>query len=401
MDIEQIRKDFPMFKNNSNLIYFDNAATTFKPSCVLDKIQEYYTHFGVSVHRGTYNLSVAAEHMFEDTRAEVARFINSETSEIIFTANASYALNSVALMIKDTLNSGDHILSSPLEHHSALLPYQNMEQEKGCVLDYINLLPDGRVDMSNFNKLITNNVKVVIVSLVSNTMGYYLDVKQICSIAHKKGAIVIVDMTQGISYYNVDVKKMDCDFAVFSAHKLLGPTGVGVMYGKHKYLEKMSPVFYGGEMIQSVSYHFSKLAPIPYKYEVGTPNIAGVIAFGEAIRYINSIGKDAIHEREQELKNYLIQELSKIQGITIYNMTCDTPIVNFNIDGVPSHDASTFYDSYNVAIRAGQHCAALVTNFLGVNATLRASLYFYNTKEEIDKFIIASKKIVKFFSENK
>ena len=318
----------------------------------------------------------------------------------MFTKGASNGLNMVALGFgMDYIQEGDEIITTELEHHSNVLPWMNVAKKKNATLKYIELDSTGRITVEAFKKTITEKSKVLAITYVSNVMGYITPIKEIIKIAHEHNIIVVVDAAQAVPHMKVDVQDLDCDFLAFSAHKMFGPTGFGILFGKYKYLKKMSPIEYGGDMIDVVEKYEATTKDAPYKFETGTPPIAEAIAFKEAIKYIESIGYDRIHEHEQILLNYAREKLSKVEGITIYNPTAETAIITFNINKAHPHDAATIFDEYHVALRAGHHCAQLITKWLDCVATLRACIYVYNDYHDIDVFVEAVKAAVKYFEE--
>lgn len=399
-DLLNIKKDFPVLNNNPDLVYLDTGATALKPKCVIDKINEYYDKYGVNVNRGVYELSYEATTEYEETRTLTAKFLNAREKEIVFTKGASNGLNMVALGFgMDYIQEGDEIITTELEHHSNVLPWMNVAKKKNATLKYIELDSTGRITVEAFKKTITEKSKVLAITYVSNVMGYITPIKEIIKIAHEHNIIVVVDAAQAVPHMKVDVQDLDCDFLAFSAHKMFGPTGFGILFGKYKYLKKMSPIEYGGDMIDVVGKYEATTKDAPYKFETGTPPIAEAIAFKEAIKYIESIGYDRIHEHEQILLNYAREKLSKVEGITIYNPTAETAIITFNINKAHPHDAATIFDEYHVALRAGHHCAQLITKWLDCVATLRACIYVYNDYHDIDVFVEAVKAAVKYFEE--
>ncbi len=399
-DLLNIKKDFPVLNNNPDLVYLDTGATALKPKCVIDKINEYYDKYGVNVNRGVYELSYEATTEYEETRTLTAKFLNAREKEIVFTKGASNGLNMVALGFgMDYIQEGDEIITTELEHHSNVLPWMNVAKKKNATLKYIELDSTGRITVEAFKKTITEKSKVLAITYVSNVMGYITPIKEIIKIAHEHNIIVVVDAAQAVPHMKVDVQDLDCDFLAFSAHKMFGPTGFGILFGKYKYLKKMSPIEYGGDMIDVVEKYEATTKDAPYKFETGTPPIAEAIAFKEAIKYIESIGYDRIHEHEQILLNYAREKLSKVEGITIYNPTAETAIITFNINKAHPHDAATIFDEYHVALRAGHHCAQLITKWLDCVATLRACIYVYNDYHDIDVFVKAVKAAVKYFEE--
>lgn len=400
LDTKSIKKDFPILTNNPGLAYLDSAASSLKPSCVINKIKEYYEEYGVNVHRGVYGLSYKATDEYEETRNVVAKFLNAASEEIVFTKGTTASLNLVAASYgMDNIDEGDEIIVSELEHHSSVMPWQEVAKVKKAKLVFVPLDNEGRITVENFKRVLTEKTKVVALTYVSNVMGYISPIKEIITLAHSVNAIVIVDAAQAAPHLKLDVKEIDADFLAFSAHKMLGPTGLGVLYGKYKLLNNMRPIEFGGDMNDYVEKYDSTFKDAPYKFEAGTPLISEVIAFKEAISYLDKLGMENVHKHEQELMKFALSELSKIDGITIYNPTCETGVISFNINGIHPHDASTIFDQNNVALRAGHHCAQLITTWLGCVGTLRASLYIYNDKQDVEKFVEAVKQAAEYFKE--
>ena len=398
MQIKDVRKDFLIYDNNPNLVYMDSGATTLKPKKVLDKMDEYYEKYGVNIHRGVYHLSYQATDEYDKAREKVASFINAKDREIIFTRNATESLNLACLTYGEKyLEAGDEVISSFLDHHSCILPWMKLCERKGAFIKYIDLDKDGRITVENFKKVLTDKTKIVAINYFSNVMGYMAPVKEIIKIAHEKGITVIIDAAQAVAHKKVDVKDLDCDFLAFSGHKMFGPTGVGVLYGKYEILKKLPPLLYGGDMNEDVNVDSVEVKEVPYRFEAGTPAIAEAIGLGEAISYIENIGFDYIHEYTMMLYKYTMDKLKDVKGITIYNRAPELPIIAFNIDGVHPHDAATIFDEEGICLRAGHHCAQLLTKWLKVNGTLRGSFSIYNTKEDCDKFVETVKHAVSFF----
>lgn len=398
LECMKLRGDFPVLRENNDLVYLDNAASTLKPDCVIKEINDYYEKLGVNVHRGVYKLSYLATDAYEEARSKVADFINSSFNEVIFTRGASSALNLVAASYGMTfIKEGDEIITSELEHHSNSMPWLNVCNKTKAKLKYIPLNKEGRITVENFKSVLTNKTKIVAITYVSNVMGYITPLAEIIKLAHEVGAIVVVDAAQAIPHMIVDVKKLDCDFLAFSGHKLCGPTGIGILYGKEKLLNQMPPVEFGGDMADDVNLFDMTYKDPPYRFETGTPIIAGAIGLGKAIDYIKSIGLDEIAKYEYYLKQKAIEGLKKIPNIVIYNETCETGIITFNINGVHPHDAASVFDKNNVCIRAGHHCAQLITKWLKTIGTLRASFYFYNTLDDVNKFVESVKEAQEFF----
>jgi len=397
MDFKKWRKDFPILEDET-LVYLDTAASSLKPIQVINKQREYYEKYGVNVHRGVYNLSFVATEEYENSRTIVSDFINADFNEIIFTRGASSALNLVASSYGlNNLTSEDEILVSELEHHSQVLPWQNVSNITGAKLVYIPLDEEGRITIENFKKVFNENTKIVAINYVSNVMGYVSPLKEIIEISHSGNALVSVDAAQATPHMEIDVKELDCDFLSFSGHKMLGPTGIGVLYGKFDLLQKMPPIEFGGDMNDNVNLFDASWKDAPYKFETGTPPIAEAIGLGEAIKYLLNVGLNEIKVYEKELKDYAVSKLKEIDDIIVYNPTSETGIISFNIEGVHPHDAITFFDGDNICMRAGHHCAQLIIKWLDVVATLRASFYFYNSKDECDKFVASVKQARDFF----
>ena len=398
MQTLDVRKDFLIYKDNPNLVYMDSGATTLKPKCVLDKMNEYYEKYGVNIHRGVYHLSYLATDEYDKARKKVASFIGAKEREIIFVRNATEALNLASLTYGEKyLEEGSEVITSYLDHHSCILPWMKLCEKKGAILKYVPLNSDGRITIESFKQVISNKTKVVAINYFSNVMGYECPIKEIIKIAHKVGAVVIVDAAQAVAHKKIDVKELDCDFLAFSGHKMFGPTGVGVLYGKLDILKKLDPLFYGGDMNEDVCATSVEVKEVPYRFEAGTPAIAEALGLAEAINYLEKIGFSYLHEYPMMLYNYTMNKLKDIQGITIYNKNPELPIIAFNIDGVHPHDAATIFDEAGICLRAGHHCAQLLTKWLNTSGTLRGSFYIYNTIEDCDKFVETVKKTVEFF----
>ena len=385
--MKDYKKYFPIFDNNKSLVYLDSAASSLKPKCVIDKIDYYYNNICVNVNRGVYQLSYEATDLYEESRRTVAKFINSKEEEIVFTRGASASLNLVANSYMDFINEGDEVITTIQEHHSSFMPWLNVCNRKKAKIVYIPLTEDGKVTIENFKKVLTNKTKVVAINQVSNVLGYTNPIKEICKLAHEVGAVVTVDGAQSAPHMKVDVKDLDCDFFSFSGHKMFGPSGVGVLYGKYDLLQKMPPVEFGGDMAQDVFEYEMTFKDAPYKFETGTPLISEVIALKDAIYFISEIGLENIKSHELELKKYALDKLKSVDGITIYNNNLDSSLITFNIDGVHPHDAASIFDKNNVCIRAGFHCAQPITRFLDQISTIRCSFYFYNDYSDVDKFV--------------
>ena len=382
------REDFPML--NNDIIYFDNGATSFKPQVVIDKIKEYYETYSANAHRGDYDISFKVDLEYEAAREKVVNFINAkEKSEVVFTSGTTDSLNMIVNgFFAPIMEKGDEIVITRSEHASNVLPWFRLAKEKGCVIKYIPLDDDYHVTMDNLKKVITPNTKVISLAAITNVIGDVRPIKEITKFAHEHNIFVVVDGAQSVAHMKTDVQDLDIDFLAFSAHKMLGPTGVGVLYGKKELLEALEPTNLGGGMNESFDNEYSVvLKDLPTRLEAGTPNIAGVIGLGAAIDYLNSIGMDKIRDRELELREYLIEKLIKIPHIDIINIEADSGIVSFNVDGVFSQDVAYYLNKYNICVRAGNHCAKILKNAIGVTNSIRVSLYFYNTENEIDSLV--------------
>ena len=382
------REDFPMLFNN--IIYFDNGATTFKPKQVLKKISDYYTEYTANAHRGDYHISLKVDTEYELARNTVQEFINAkDRSEIVFTSGSTESLNYIATgFFGNYLEAGDEILITKAEHASNVLPWFRLAKQLDVLVNFIDLDDNHYVTVDNVLKAITPRTKVISLAQITNVIGDIRPIKEICKIAHERGIFVVVDAAQSAPHIKIDVQDLDCDFLAFSGHKLCGPTGVGVLYGKKELLENMEPVNLGGGMNESFdTVNDVYLKSLPTRLEAGTPNIEGVLGLGEAINYLNSIGMDKIHEYEMALRKYLIEKLIDIKHIDIINMEADSGIVAFNVDGVFSQDVAVYLDKYNICLRAGNHCAKILKDEVGIKNTCRISLYFYNNYEEIDRLV--------------
>lgn len=394
-NVEEFRKDFPILSQkvqDKALVYLDSAATTHKPNEVLDAIRNYHHMHNGNPHRGVHYLSVKATEAYEGTREKVKSFINAKSaSEIIFTKNATEALNLIAFSYgMNFIGKGDEIVLCISEHHSNIVPWQQVAKAKGAVLKFMYLNSDYRLTMEEVKQKVTDRTKIVGIAQMSNVLGTIYPVKEIAAYAHSKGAVVLVDGAQSVPHIKVDVKDMDADFFVFSGHKMLGPMGIGVLYGKRELLEKMPPFLTGGDMIEFVEEQNSTFTEPPFKFEAGTQNVEGAVGLSAAIDYLADIGLNNIHAYEMELTDYAIKRMSENSHITIYgskDLENRGGVISFSIEDCHPHDVSSILDSYGVAIRAGHHCAQPLMKFLGAPATSRASFYFYNTKEEVDVFI--------------
>lgn len=406
-DFSTIRKDFPILfqeVNDEPLVYLDNAATTQKPTQVLDVLRHYYEHDNANVHRGVHTLAERATADYENSREKVRAFINAkETAEVLFTRGTTTGLNWLARSYGDAfIKEGDEIVISYMEHHSNIIPWQQLAERKGAILRYLPLTDEGFIDMTAAKDIINEKTAIVSLAYASNVLGVINPIKELAEMAHANDAVMIVDGAQAAPHMAVDVQELDADFFAFSGHKMCGPTGIGVLYGKRNWLEQMEPVEFGGEMIDFVNLFSSSWKELPWKFEAGTPNIAGAIALGAAIDYLNEIGMDNIHHYEQELVEYVLPKLHEIGGVTIYgpqDPEHHTGVIAFNLDGLHPHDVATALDMEGIAVRAGHHCAQPLMNYLNLPATARASFYFYNTKEDADRLIEAIQATKEFFKD--
>lgn len=406
-EFSTIRKDFPILfqeVNDEPLVYLDNAATTQKPTQVLDVLRHYYEHDNANVHRGVHTLAERATKDYEDSREKVRAFINAkETAEVLFTRGTTTGLNWLARSYGDAfINEGDEIVISYMEHHSNIIPWQQLAERKGATLRYVPLTAEGFLDSTAVKEIINEKTAIVSLAYVSNVLGVINPIKELTELAHANNAVMIVDGAQAAPHMTVDVQELDADFFAFSGHKMCGPTGIGVLYGKRQWLEQMEPVEFGGEMIDFVNLYESTWKELPWKFEAGTPNIAGAIALGAAIDYLNEIGMENIHHYEQELVAYVLPKLQAIGGVTVYgpqDPEQHTGVIAFNLEGIHPHDVATALDMEGVAVRAGHHCAQPLMNYLNLPATARASFYFYNTKEDADRLIEAIQATKEFFKD--
>ena len=382
------REDFPILKNN--IIYFDNGATTLKPKCVIDEICDYYTNYSSNAHRGDYKISLKASNNFELAREKLKDFINAETKEeIVFTSGATESLNMIVNgYFKYNLKKNDEVLITKAEHASNILPWYELENEIGIKVNYIPLTDNHIVTLENVMKSINENTKVISLAHISNVIGDIRPIKEIIKYAHENGILVVIDAAQSLGHINVDVKDLDIDFMAMSAHKMCGPTGIGALYGKYDLLDKIKPYKVGGGMnISFTSPKNIEYMDLPLKLEAGTQNIAGVIGFGKAIDYINSIGTHNIEEYVNDLKKYLVEKLESNKKINIYNKEIEGSTITFNIDGIFAQDTAIYLDKYDICVRSGMHCAKKLEDEIGIKNTVRVSLYFYNTKSDIDKLV--------------
>ncbi|MCB0476123.1 MAG: cysteine desulfurase [Flavobacteriaceae bacterium] len=402
-DVAKIRADFPILKrqvNGRQLVYFDNAATSQKPLVVIDAIVDYYSNYNANIHRGVHTLSQEATDAYEQARKKIQQHFNAKkTSEIIFTSGTTQSINLVATGYTSFLKKGDEVIVSALEHHSNIVPWQMLCERTGALLKVIPMNEEGELEMDTFNKLLSHKTKLVFVNHISNVLGTINPIELIIGKAHTVGAKVLIDGAQACAHLRPDVQALDVDFYVASAHKMCGPTGVGVLYGKEDLLNMLPPYQGGGEMIKEVTFEKTTYADLPFKFEAGTPNIAGVIAFGVAIDYLKGIGFDTIESYEKELLDYATNKLSEIEGLKIYGKGPEkTAVISFNITGIHPYDIGTLIDKMGIAVRTGHHCAQPIMDFYKIPGTVRASFAFYNTKEEIDKLVAAVKKAQEMLS---
>ncbi len=397
LDINKVREDFPILKRTVNgkpLVYFDNAATSQKPQVVIDSIVDYYSNYNANIHRGVHTLSQEATNAYEEARIKIQNHFNAaKKQEIILTSGTTHSINLVATGFTTLLQKGDEIIVSALEHHSNIVPWQMLCERTGAVLKVIPISLQGELIMEEYNKLLSDKTKLVFVNHVSNALGTINPIKEIINKAHAADAAVLIDGAQATPHLKPDVQDLDCDFYVCSAHKLCGPTGVGMLYGKEEWLNKLPPYQGGGEMIAQVTFEKTTYADLPYKFEAGTPNISGGIAFGVALDYMNDIGFDNIAAYEKKLLEYATKKLLEISGLTIYGPTNNkASVISFNIEGIHPYDIGTIIDKLGIAVRTGHHCTQPIMDFYKIPGTIRASFAFYNTKEEIDVFVNAVKR---------
>ncbi len=403
MNAIDIRKDFPILDqkvNGKDLIYFDTSATSQTPAKVIEAMNEYYREYNSNVHRGVHTLGTKATDGYEQTRMKVKNFINAKRyEEIVFTRGTTAAINLVARSFGEMIvGEGDEIVVTEMEHHANIVPWQQLAKRTGAELVFIPMESDGTITLESVESVVSERTKIVAITHVSNVLGTINDIKGIAEIAHRNDAYISVDGAQAVPHMTVDVQDLDVDFYAFSGHKMLGPTGIGVLYGKSELLDKMEPIEYGGDMIDFVDLRESTWTDLPVKFEAGTPMIAEAIGLSAAIDYITEIGPEAILDYEQELVNYAYERMSEVEGIEIYGPEVRAGLITFNMDGVHPHDLATALDSEGIAVRAGHHCAQPLMKWLDVSSTARASFYVYNTKEEIDGFIESLKRTKEFFS---
>jgi cysteine desulfurase/selenocysteine lyase len=395
--IQKVRTDFPILSQKVNgkpLVYFDNGATSQKPQVVIDAISKYYKEINANIHRGVHTLSQLATDAYEDSRNKIQNHINAKFAhEVIFTSGTTHGINIIANGFASLLKVGDEVLVSALEHHSNIVPWQMLCERTGSTLKVIPMNESGELILSEYDKLLSEKTKIVTVNHISNALGTINPIKYMIDKAHAVGAAILIDGAQAVSHLKPNVQELDCDFYVFSGHKMFGPTGIGILYGKEAWLNKLPPYQGGGEMIKEVTFEKTTYADLPHKFEAGTPNIADGIVLGTAVDYINSIGIENIQEQEKELLEYGTRRLLEIEGLRIYGTAAEkTSVISFNIDGIHPYDIGTIIDKLGIAVRTGHHCAQPIMNFFNIPGTIRASFAFYNTKEEIDVMVEAVKK---------
>lgn len=399
MDIKKIRSQFPILTEKSNghpLIYFDNGATTQKPISVIQRISDYYSQENANIHRGVHTLSQEATTAYENARNTIQKYINAKHShEVIFTKGTTDAINLVAFSFGELLNKGDEIIISALEHHSNIVPWQLLCERKGCVLKVIPIHEDGSLMLEEFEKLLSTRTKLVSVTHVSNSLGIINNIEHIIEKAHEKGAKVLIDGAQSIQHFQIDVQQLNCDFYAFSGHKVFGPTGVGVLFGKEEILNAIPPYQGGGDMIKDVTFEKTTFNDLPHKFEAGTPHIAGGIGLGSAFEFLNTLDMKKVQEYEHELLNYATDKLLQIDGLKIYGTSTNkTSAISFLIEGTHPYDVGVLLDKMGIAVRTGHHCTQPIMDFYQIPGTIRASFSLYNTKEEVDVFIGALQKII-------
>jgi len=404
IDIEKIRQDFPIFEKGFRgkpLIYFDNAATSQRPKQVIDAMNDYFQRYNATIHRCVYKMGEEATNAYEEAREKVAKFINANPEEIIFVRNATEAINLVAYSWgRSNIREGDKILLTMMEHHSNIVPWQLLAKEKKAHLEFVDIDGEGLLKMDDFEKFMNEGIKFMGLIHASNVLGTINPVKEMVNYAHKKGAIVLVDAAQSVPHMPVDVHEIGCDFLAFSGHKMLGPTGIGVLYGKRELLEGMDPFLGGGDMIREVHLEGASWDDLPWKFEAGTSNVSGTIGLGAAVDYLNKIGMKNVREHEKELTKYALDEMMKIKGMRIYgpkDVNVRGGVISFNLGDIHPHDLASILDDEGIAVRAGHHCAQPLMERLGVNGTTRASFYIYNTESEVDSLVKALEKARKVF----
>ncbi|MDG2101665.1 MAG: cysteine desulfurase [Dehalococcoidia bacterium] len=405
-DVNEIRKDFPILQrkiNNNKLVYLDNAATSQKPTSVINSLSDYYSSYNSNVHRGVHTLSVEATDKYEMARNKVSAFLDCKPQEVIWTRNTSESLNIVSIGLKKSIKSTDNIVISKMEHHSNLVPWQQLCLETGATLRYLNHNLDGKIDLIEAENIIDKNTKIIAITHMSNVLGVINPISELRNISKKYGTILVLDGAQSAPHFPVSMKDLDCDFFTFSAHKMLGPTGIGILFGKESLLEEMPPFYFGGDMISEVTYESAKWNDLPYKFEAGTPNIADAIATGYAIDYLNKIGMKEIFNHEEEITNYALDKFNNLKNYVIIGPKGKSDrggVISFIHKTLHPHDIGEILDKFGIAIRTGHHCAMPLVRSYEIVAAARASFYLYNTKEEIDIFINGLLEVEKYFKIN-
>jgi cysteine desulfurase / selenocysteine lyase len=398
-DVNSIRKDFPILNERVNgkpLIYFDNGATSQKPNCVLDAIQKYYATYNANIHRGVHHLSQVATQAYEDARTTIASYIGAtHTHEVLFTKGTTDGINLVAFSFGELMQQGDEIVISAMEHHSNIVPWQMLCERKGCILRVVPMSIEGELDLEYYASILSEKTKLVAITHISNALGTINPIKEMIEMAHKVGAKFLVDAAQSIQHMKINIQDLNCDFLVLSGHKLFGPTGVGVLYGREEILNQMPPYQGGGDMIATVSFEKTTYNTLPHKFEAGTPHIAGGICLGTAFDYLNSLNMDAVQSYENELLSYATTQLNEIEGIQFYGQAkSKASVISFLIDGTHPYDVGTLLDKMGIAVRTGHHCTQPIMDFYKIPGTIRVSFAFYNTKEEIDVFITSLQRAI-------
>ena len=402
-DPNKVRKDFPVLDrvvNKNKLVYLDNAATSQKPKSVIDSLTQYYSSYNSNVHRGVHTLSVEATEAYENARVKLSEFIGSIPEEVIWTRNTSESINIVAYGLKNKVSAGDNIVISRMEHHSNLVPWQQLCNQTGASLRYLEHNLEGRIDLIDAKTKIDANTKIIAITHMSNVLGVINPIKEIREMSKKFGTYLVLDGAQSVPHFKVNINDLDCDFLSFSAHKMLGPTGIGLLYGKEELLNEMPPFYFGGDMISEVSYESAKWNDLPYKFEAGTPNIADAIATGTAVDYLNSVGMDNVFEHEEDITKYALEKFKELDGYNIIGPTDEDArggVISFTHDKIHPHDIGEILDKFGIAIRTGHHCAMPLVRSYEIVAAARASFYLYNTKEEIDLFVDALGEVVAYF----
>lgn len=395
-DTLNLKNDFPIFKNN-NMIYLDNASTTHKPKQVINSMVNYYKYYNANVHRAIYKIAEKATFEYENARKIIADFINANTNEIVFTKSTTESINIIANSINRDIKKDDEIIITEMEHHSNIIPWLDLKKNKKVKVNYIPMNENGTLDFEKLNSIITSKTKLISVTHMSNVIGTINPIEKIIKIARKNNIKVLIDAAQSISHISIDVKKIDCDYLVFSGHKIMGPTGVGILFCKEKNLEEIAPLLYGGHMIKQVTLNSYTYNDIPWKFEAGTPNIAQAIGLGEAIKYLQKFDKDVLNLRMKELTKYCIEKLSSIKNLKIYPQENESigPVISFDIKNIHSYDLTKLLDTHNICIRSGHHCAQPLLQKYDLKSLNRISMYYYNTKDEIDFLTKRIKEIIK------